>query len=634
MLSTRQTFFGLLNLFLIVFLCSGVVLSQDEDEPPAPPAPVRIGAGIGNGFGDKEEGATGSIVRGRAFYEDSGKPVRRGWIGFFKIRELVVKDGEQTKGIGNFVNAGPYNADSYVLTNDQGEFVMKGVKAGVYLATLKVKGVLNPDYSDGQNPLFQQIQIDGINDAQVAVGVKRGGAVSGRILYSDGEPVIGAKIQILKKQDRMVESYSFSTSSESITVAMTDDRGFYRFAGLPADEYFVLVTEPSIHNESEKSVSGYDTGQFEGGSQLKTFYPSVSDIKEAKPIAVVLGQEQGDVDIQIPDRRVFRISGTVVAKNSKNLLKGMKVRFEKTVEGQGVIYNSYDRSKQTETDEQGSWAFKDLPKGKYRLTVSMDEGYYPPPSTDTKPKAGSPPRYAPLTKEIEIEDKDLPDLVFELAPEATISGTITLDGDKPFPKYVAIFVFDHEKKLNSSTFVNSYDGGEKDEPNKNGAAKTFRIDKLSEGKFIFSAASEQGYYIKSIKMGNTDVMKSALELKDGQEASGVQIVLGTDVGILKGKVSNYKPDGRAFVVAIPVDAVALGINGMQRSSAGVVMPNGEFEVKAAPGEYLVIVGLERNQPNPAKQSLDEWFRELIKDAPKVTLKAGETERISLTYPDK
>lgn len=111
-------------------------------------------------------------------------------------------------------------------------------------------------------------------------------------------------------------------------------------------------------------------------------------------------------------------------------------------------------------------------------------------------------------------------------------------------------------------------------------------------------------------------------------------MLGTDVGILKGKVNNYQPEGRAFVVAIPVEAVAFGINGMQRSAGGMVKPNGEFEVKAAPGEYLVIVGTEKNRPNPEKQSLDEWFKELIKNALKVTLKSSETQTISLDYPDK
>jgi hypothetical protein len=306
------------------------------------------------------------------------------------------------------------------------------------------------------------------------------------------------------------------------------------------------------------------------------------------------------------------------------------------VEGQPAVFNSYDRSKQTGTDEQGAWAFKDLPKGKYRVSVSIEDSsrdYYSSSSPEAQQKNNSQPKYAPLSKEIEIEDKDLQDLVFELAPEATISGTIVVEGEKPFPNYVYVAVFDQQKKLNSSTFISSYSDG-KNAQNKGNAPKAFRINKLSEGNFIFNAASEQGYYIKSIKMGNADLMKSPLELKDGEDINGVQIILATDVGILKGKVRNYKPDSRAFILAVPVSAVAFGINGMQRAASGIVKPNGEFEVKAAPGEYFVIVGTDKNRPDPEKQSIEEWLKDLIGNAPKVTLKAGETETISLDYPDK
>jgi hypothetical protein len=628
-----RTFLRLHGLFLIVFLCAVVVSSQDKDvEDDEPPPPPRIVSGVGVGIRNRDDEKTGSIIRGRAFYEDTGKPVRRGWIGFIKIRELVEKKAaDQTKDV-YVLGGSSYNAERYVLTNDHGEFVIRGFKAGVYIPTLKVKGVLNPDVSNRQNPLFQQIPVDGVNEVQVSVGVKRGGAISGRILYPDGEPVIGAKVQIFKNRERLTDSSpSYYVSSDSITVAVTDDRGFYRFAGLPAEEYFVRVVEPSVHSDSEKSVSSYEMAQFDSGSELKTFYPSVSTIKEAKSVAVVLGQEQSAIDIHIPDRRLFRISGTAIAKNSKNPLKGLKVRFEKMVEGQSV-YTGYDRSKQTGTDEQGIWAFKDLPKGRYRVTVSMDDSYTDYSSTEA-PKKESAPKYAPLSREIEIEDKDLQDLVFELASEATISGTVVVEGEKPFPNYVNIVAFDRQKKINSSTFLSSYSDGKKAE-NKIGVPKNFRLNKLSEGTFIFSAAVGSGYYIKSIKMGDTDLMKSPVELKDGQDVSGVQIVLGTDIAILKGKVNNYKPESRAFVAAIPVEAVALGVNGMQRSAGAMVKPNGEFEIQAAPGEYLVIVGTEKNRPQPEKQNLDEWFKELIKDALKVTLKSGVTETISLDYSDK
>jgi hypothetical protein len=164
------------GLFLIVFLCAGVVLSQDKDvEDDEPPPPPRIvtgngngvgnGVGIGIGIGNRDEEKTGATIRGRAFYEDTGKPVRRGWIGFIKIRELVEKKASDQREDAYILSGGnSYSAEKYVLTNDQGEFVIKGFKPGVYMPTLRVRGVLNPDVSDRQNPLFQQIPVDGVNE--------------------------------------------------------------------------------------------------------------------------------------------------------------------------------------------------------------------------------------------------------------------------------------------------------------------------------------------------------------------------------------------------------------------------------------------------------------------------------------
>jgi hypothetical protein len=646
-----QTLLRLAGLFLIVFFCAAVVLSQDKDvvvdtDDEEPPQQLRsVRTGIGNAsLGDKHDETGGSIVRGRAFYEDTGKPVRRGWIGFIKIRELVEKN-EDNRSTAIIIGGGSYSAEKYVLTNDQGEFVIKGVKAGIYLPTLKVKGVLNPDYSDRQNPRFQQIPVDGTNEVEVSVGVRRGGSISGRILYSDGEPVIGAKVQIFIKREGAIDSYYSYSGGDSLTVTVTDDRGFYRFAGLPANEYFVRVVEPSVHSGAGKSVSSYEMTQYDSGSELKTFYPSVSSIKEAKTVAVSPGLEQSDVDIRIPDRRLFRISGTAIAKNSKSPLRGLKVAFEKVGDRQAGTYSSgsNDRSKQTATDEQGGWAFKDLPKGKYRITVSMEDSDYYSPSErlrrqqqQQRQQADSQPKYAPLSKEIEIEDKDLQDLSFELAPEATISGTVVVEGDKPFPDYVSITVFDQERKLNSSTFIGSDGSVKRDGKNASDdgkAPRAFRIDRLSEGDFIFNVSSDSGYYIKSVKMGNTDLMKSPLELKDGQDVTGVQIVLGTDVGILKGKIKDYKPGRRAFVAVIPVDAVTGSINAMQRLDVDTVNPNGEFELKAAPGEYFVVIETDNNNKlDPEKQSLAQWLRDLVKGAPKVTLKSGVTETISLDFP--
>jgi hypothetical protein len=59
--------------------------------------------------------------------------------------------------------------------------------------------------------------------------------------------------------------------------------------------------------------------------------------------------------------------------------------------------------------------------------------------------------------------------------------------------------------------------------------------------------------------------------------------------------------------------------------------NGEFEMKTAPGEYAVVFYGKENAGKRGEE-LDRWIDDAIKDAVKVTVKADEIEKVSLTAP--
>lgn len=605
-------------LLLFVLFASAFVRAQDE--VIVAPMPVLVDDRTKRSDKEKE----GSIIRGRAFYEDTGKPVRRGWIGFVKIRELVEKtDDKGSVQRMVMIGGSSFSAESYVLTNDEGEFAIIGVKAGIYQPSVKVRGVLNPGYGDGKNPLFQQFAVDGVSEIQAIVGVKRGGAISGRILYPDGEPVIGAKVKIFRRDENFVGRLPYGYDSDDLTAGVTDDRGVYRISSLPAGEYIVQVTEPSLHAGSDDPVSSYDLTQYGSSSELKTFYPEASEMKNAKPVEIALGQEQTEINITIPDRRLFGISGTVVAKNNKMPLKNIQVSFFK-IETDGTFTYGYDPSRRMSTNEKGTWSFKDLPKGKYHVTVSQAESY-----TDGADKKIKEPKYAPLTKEIELTDKDAREIVFELPFEATISGTVSVEGGKTFPTFVHFWAYDEKTKVSANSSLNNYVMDES-EPVK--TKKEFTIDDLSEGSFYLRIVPDDEFSVKSVKLGNRDLLISPIDLKDGESLEGVQVVLSTDVGIVKGKIDNFKSSEPAYVVLIPVGKTA---NEAFRSARqGLANRRGEFQIKIAPGEYYVIAASVREAPDLERETLDDWFKKMIRDAKKVTVKVKETTEISVTMREK
>ncbi len=614
-MKVHKQFFRLTFLALVFFLGHSFAPAQEGNGTG-----IGVGRVLSQPYQTEEDDTKGSVVRGRVYYQNTGKPLRRGWIGFQKIRELVEQPKDANENIAPVSRS--YGNEKYVLTNDEGEFVMKGVKAGIYQPTVKVQGILNPGYEDSENPNFQQITIDGVSEIQTNIGLQRGGAISGRVLHSDGEPVIGARMQILVKKDSRYTPQGSDRNSYSSSI--TDDRGFYRFTALPANEYVIFVTEQSVQNDSGSGTKSNNISPFNDVSELKTFYPNVAEVKEARTINIAPEQEQADTNITVPDHRLFKISGAVVAKSNNLPLKNMRVSFQKIGENININYGD-NKAKQTVTDAQGNWTLIDLPPGKYRVTAApntVNENY------DNQPKvADSQPKYAPNTKEIEIDSDNLTNVLFELSTQATISGTVTVENDKPLPEYISLGAFDIENKISSSASLSNRNNKDNQAQKPN---NKFRIENLPAGKFYLTSMPNGKYFVKSITLGNKDVKNNSIEVTDGENIEGVQVVLSADFGIVKGKINNYKNKGGNFIVLLPTGrSPLLAI----RSIGGESMPkpSGEFELNAAPGEYFAIVGTDANRPK-SEADFESWFKELTKEAPKIVVKSGETININLDYP--
>ena len=130
--------------------------------------------------------------------------------------------------------------------------------------------------------------------------------------------------------------------------------------------------------------------------------------------------------------------------------------------------------------------------------------------------------------------------------------------------------------------------------------------------------------------GTTDLLNSPIEIGDGKEISDVQIILGTDLGTLTGKIANFARTEPTFVVLLPVGKS--GVNRLVNSRQTMPGKTGDFSVQAPPGEYYVVIGTRSNQPKEGK--FDEWIAGLTANAPKITIKAKETATITLSQPAK
>jgi hypothetical protein len=593
-----------------------------------------------------------STIRGRVIYADTGRAVRRAGLMLLSAKNM---DG------GGKDNAG--------LTNELGEFEIKDVTEGKYFISVSTPGVLTPFSSisnflrgGGQDKSvladvakdFQEVLVNGINDTEVIVVVKRGAVITGKIMYSDGEAAIGVRVEVLRKKDGQYNAVApnigeifgaiFGGSAGGLK---TDDRGVFRVAGLPAGDYLVRVVENVSHNELGKNESDelMAISGFNRNSMVSTYYPNTSDVKKAEVVKVEIGQEQSEVNITIPERILRKLSGTVVNKATGEPLKNARVSIKSEDDVNSLFSSMPDFGSKSETDEKGRWNYKELPAGKYTLIVSPPYDYES--SSEKNIQKAKTPKLAVFQKEIVIGEKDVSDFVVELGYGATISGTISVENGQNLPARTYVSVNEEEGKSGGTDSIEetSYEdeSGAKTAPKKYG---DFKIEGLPNGKFNFYVATAPSYgetakkeefYVKSIRYGGKDITDALLETKESEELKGVQIVLSRDVGKIKGKVLNKDktPAIAAKIYFVSTNKQKWGNSNWTLFSA--TDSDGEFETSGAPGEYFIIFVKDDNSKEEEGKSAAEkrraWLEKQTKNAQKITVKAKETEKITLILPE-
>jgi hypothetical protein len=582
-----------------------------------------------------------SVVRGRVFYAETSRPVRRASI-------MLVSQG------------GPGEAGG--LTDNEGNFEIRNVKAGIYYPMVNAPGVVSPlaflDFSkvasggsekDAMGDAFkdfQKIVVNGVNDVDIQIAARRGGAISGRVMYDDGDAAIGVKVEILRKVDDKFVGVIPSFSSIIGMFAgggsgsfQSDDRGVFRFSGLPPGEYIVKATENVNHSTGEQRPSAVFESMILGGSGsfLTVYSPDVFEPGAAQIFNVEYGQEMTEVNITIPGRYLYKLGGRVISQKDKTPVRAeitlQRVEDEKTFS----LFNEIGKRAQgVKTDAEGAWLFKELPKGKYKVMISpapardeyRDDSDDPDaPVTPVKAKTPEPPRFAKKIQEVTIEDKDLNDLTFELGYGAVISGTVTVENlANEMPNSVTIRAENENAELSSNGNMWNY----REPPEKATTPKfkrEFKIESVSAGKTKFSVIVSDDYFVKSMTAGSVDLLAADYEIKEGERLENVKIVLGKGLGTVKGVVTNddKEPVSGAQILFLPTD--------VKRRSAtfkgsAYTDETGGYEARLTPGEYALIFVTAADLLKKG-EAWDKWVEEQLKSAPTVKIESGKTETLNL-----
>ena len=567
-----------------------------------------------------------SVVRGRVILADTEQPLRRANV---RLRREFNRD---------FLKR--------ALTGKRGEFSFQGVPAGTYYIEVEMPGIISlrngVSFTDlgytADDASLTLVTVDGTNDVKTEVRAVRGGVISGRISYVDDEPATHAHLVLYRQKGQTFELFFLDHP------IFTDDRGVYRIEGLPAGQYVIGAVEN--HTEADK-VFPHD------GGLVTAFHPAAANVSAATVVSVQPGSEARDVNIKfVAEPR--RLSGSLKWKQHNAAIKGALVYLRRIGDPQvgvdlGRFVNAVTpprvatddsmafrnlyflellstNSPFIESDEKGHWSFPEVPPGTYIVSV---EAPLPP----EKPAQGKSPEEADRSPEfnkgiirgraeVKISDKDVDDVSIELAGGASIIGSIVIEGNAAAPK--------------SSIFVDVVTDGPQsflNMPNRVNDDGSFVVSSVPAGEVrldVTEAVGSSNYYIRSITGNGLNLLNEPLNVAEGEQVTGVQIVLGTDLATVEGRVVAASGGGNvagAGVVLLPVDQHKWNTRslwGFARADS-----EGRFSLRLAPGEYVATAWSLANEP---AEPIASYVRTRLSTTQRITLTPNETTTIEVRRP--
>jgi hypothetical protein len=471
-------------------------------------------------------------------------------------------------------------------TDSEGKFYLRGSLPAAYRVTVRRPGFVSTTVSISA--------AQGGGDLRLTMTAA--GVVSGRIT-DRGSPVALADVVAIP-----AISTEGRLSFTPVLATRTNDLGEYSLSWLPPGRYYVIgivwdtpnslgyyVTPDGNDSNSYVSqrfvartvfVRPIASGVSQDEAHVPIYYPGTSDPQFAKAVEVFSGGVVRGVDIDAAPVRLGRVRGRVVGVQGRNSVDMRPVTW--------TIYTTSAQRPNASTDEQGNFEMTAVP-GRYTLTAF----------------AGELETYTFL----DVRPGDVTNAVISVSPGLTLNGSVVVDGASadsakvlsslrvslrpdPLPPGVSSFQASSIQPDGSFTIPPKPVPGAK--PEIGPPEGDFRVLVAP----ILIAPTQPGntppvvpttlqsFYVKSIRMGDVDVLENRLRLTS-QTQGPLVIVVGTNPGTLDGRVldTQQQPVAGATVVLVHDNGLRFRVDEKTVSTDD----SGRFEFhNVPPGNYKLL----------------------------------------------
>ena len=484
----------------------------------------------------RPEESSSSTIEGRVLNAATGEPVAKASL------LLMYTDSTQASY--------EYSRSYAALSDAAGKFAIRNVDPGRYRLQATRNGFVPLEYgarasrrSGTELDLDQPRQLKDIE-----LRLSPHGVVSGRVLDADGEPLAGAQVQLLRSQ------YVNGKKTLSTTnTAYTNDLGEYRWAGLTPGKYWIYT----------ENFEGLPPSFVAKEEYVPLYYPGATDAAGAVPFDVAAGAQVRAGDMILRKAPTATVTGRVVVQLPD--ARGIpSVRFYARVGHNNFAAGSF-HSPMAKVNPAGEFEIRSLTPGSYTVIAEISKGGLGYTGQATVNVAGS----------------NIEGVVITIGKGVSMTGRVRIDGEST--------------RGLQKPYVKLQPGGPMAVPVSSGrtypiaADRTFRIEDLDPGTYgVVIGGLPDGFYTKSIRVGEADVTYSGVELTSGAPAA-VEIVVSPKAGLVSGAAlspETSQPASGATVVLVPKEKERLPISAFYQQATTDQF--GRFTFKSVvPGEYTV-----------------------------------------------
>jgi protocatechuate 3,4-dioxygenase beta subunit len=413
-------------------------------------------------------------------------------------------------GLRQTNQSNPFETMQHTTTDQEGNYKISNLDPGAYEVRTTLGAYVVSDNNTGAGRPV--IVMEGENIEDINFSMVKGGVITGRITDSDGRPVIQQQVRLFRAESPDNRAAGRPPQPFPANNSVTDDRGIYRIFGLRAGRYYV-ATGRSDTTFTPPGLPGRT-------SYREVFYPDATEQAKATVVEVTEGSEATNIDIVLGrPLETYSASGHIISGERGEPIPAMRYGVQRILAAleRGEFVNTF-----LSTSSAGDFVIEGLTPGKYSVFALPDR------NTEFRTDGTT----------FEIFDSDVSGITIKLVKGAAISGVVVIEPEdkRATDKLSQLELMAYVQK-SSGAGVGMSGSSSRSSINADGS---FRVSGLVGGTAMFSLNSSMQGAMKGLTIARIEregVAQRAIEIKDGEQVTGVRVVVAYGDSVLRGIVN-------------------------------------------------------------------------------------------------